>query len=92
MTTKEILLGAAEYLRVHGWVQRMGDPGGPRCAVGAVISVHQGPERLDAYAAFADAAGIDLRALSIGDWNDAPGRTAEEVIAAFERAAGMEAT
>ena len=84
MTTREVLLGAAEYLRKYGWIQwETGNHGGPRCALGALESV-------DIDSVYDDAEYRLLRtvgASSVVKWNDAPGRTVEEVIAAFEKAA-----
>lgn len=78
---------AADYIRKHGWCQgttREFD-GGPCCALGAVWSVCGSlggfnTEELER----AIKSEIDG---SIPNWNDAKGRTKEEVIAVFERIA-----
>lgn len=55
------------------------------CAAEAIEEVVEAsPERIRAYRAFANAAGIDVQ--RIPEWNDAPERTHKEVMAAFNLA------
>lgn len=82
--TKQALLDAAQYIRVHGWKRGLGRHQGPRCAIGALLSVASYGGQVD------DAAACLRNELSIGDlaaWNDHPSRTADEVIRALEQAA-----
>jgi hypothetical protein len=76
------LRAAADVLRRDGWMQ--GDvinQAGHSCALGALAVVSEDREHA-AYRAFRDYLGGP-----IGSWNDKPGRTADEVIAALEAAA-----
>lgn len=107
MTTKEILLAAAEYIEKHGWQQYQyggryrhgyfldgqyrhehfaatGD--GPACLAGAIGSVTGKPPNLDGDVLRAVDTVIGGRFI-VSHWNDAPGRTKEEVIAALRAAA-----
>lgn len=86
MTAQEVLLEAAEYLELYGWIQgEMGAFGGPCCIVGATVSVDPlGEARAEAQLAVRRYLSVD----SLPLWNDAPGRTAAEVIAALRGAAG----
>lgn len=95
MTAREVLLKASEYLTLHGWVQhKMGHLGGPCCLVGALISVDPyGEAREEAQQKIRRLLGIKANAENrhlrcLVNWNDAPGRTADEVIAALRAAAG----
>lgn len=93
MTAREVLLKAAEVLERDGWRQHdAGFVGQPRCVLGAMRQACL-PELPGG--AFADAQGalhsfIYDRGHSCGIvvWNDSPGRTADEVIAALRAAAG----
>lgn len=80
---KQILTQAAELIRRHGWVQRkFGSDGGGFCLIGALI--HASPSRYeDAYARVSQ----ELGERSLISWNDAEGRTQEEVLELLERAA-----
>lgn len=75
---------AADYLREHGWCQgEMTNALGECCANGALLKVAD-HERMGAVIqAFYDVAGCRL----VVHWNDATGRTKEEVIEVFERIA-----
>ena len=71
MTNREICLKAAQRLREVGWRQgAIGPEDGPHCMLGACRWVTR------YHVAAAGEAAIA--------WNDTPGRTAEEVIAALE--------
>jgi hypothetical protein len=102
MTTQvaQDLRAAAEVLRRDGWTQGdLGTCDGPKCAVGAAYYVaSDGAEvvyeffRSDAVRRaeqiadlVADEIGVERSELP--NWNDEPGRTADEVIAALEAAA-----
>jgi hypothetical protein len=90
------LRAAAEVLRRDGWTQEYMHCDGKHCALGAVEVVVD-PDLHDddgwddeQNRRFADAAKLLRRVTGesqIVDWNDAPGRTADEVIAALEAAA-----
>lgn len=81
---QQILLDAAQYIRVHGWCQGyLKDGTGGVCVLGAITTVHKDPylmgasiEKLEAYIHSWPA-----------KWNDVPGRTKEQVIQALEEAA-----
>ena len=99
---RETAKRAAEVLRQRGWCQGMFcanlDGTGPVCLMGAVsVAGGDGPnygfrgQRRDLHVAIADRVerSLDLRG-SVAGWNDAPGRTADEVIAVLERVAAGE--
>lgn len=89
---REILLEAANLLRKKGWCQwTLEDDQGRMCALGAILkanrnlSVHQVQKSLYLLGKFLPP---DKRGYGpIVPWNNAPGRTKEEVIAAMEGAA-----
>jgi hypothetical protein len=94
-TTADVLRHAARYLEEFGWVQDdVLDEHGRACAVGALYEVSDHDEYvLDAACRrLAPVVGIGsgtwvMQRVSIGRWNDTPGRTAAEVIAALRAAA-----
>ena len=99
MTPAETLRKAADVIRERGWYQ--GDfekyPGGPCCASEAiyrasgVYSGNYSDQRQLLSKAFdflSEAAGLSPSEL-IAPWNDAPERTADEVIAALLKAADL---
>ncbi len=82
-----ILLNAAQYLREHGWTQEQyGQAGGPACAFGAMMF---GPTHHDKTSVGLASYKLEkfIRCDDIVFWNDAPVRTADEVIAAMEACA-----
>lgn len=96
MTTKEILVGALERVK-RGWTQDeyARDESGAHvdqyakdatcwCIAGAISAAkgEGGYWPSDTIRYFMDINGIS----DVADWNDAPGRTQAEVIAAFTRA------
>ena len=88
----QVLRRAAESLRRNGWLQGdEGRPGRPRCPLGALSGASRTKDELIAGAKmFTSALGLEWThalGLNIAAWNDVPGRTAEEVIEAMERAA-----
>ncbi len=83
---RKALNDAADYIEKHDWRQgALVDIDGKVCALGAIVfSGHyddaEAREALKKYLS-----GTPW--VSIAEWNDAPGRTKEEVIAAFRNAA-----
>lgn len=88
MSTKEALNAAADYIEQNGWFQdEPADAGdGTACAIWALDEVAGGFYN-DARNALVNHLGLRELRLSVIQWNDAPGRTKEEVIAAFRAAA-----
>ncbi len=86
------LLKAREVLDRDGWLKgALGANGGPKCATGAVDSVTAG----DPWAA-CTARGRNARhhlrlviTNGVMDWNDAPSRTKQQVLDAFDAAASL---
>lgn len=87
---RQALLDAAAYISEHGWCQNTLRSGDKVCLLGALwetlgildVSKHhlvasQAEQRLSSFFGW----------LNVTDWNDAPGRTVDEVIAALEMAA-----
>lgn len=63
-----------------------GQPAG-RCALGGLYGTHADPTAWDgAVRALYRAIGIDPRVTTIPQWNDTPGRTEAEVLAAYDKA------
>ncbi|RJQ09405.1 MAG: hypothetical protein C4558_06295 [Dehalococcoidia bacterium] len=89
MTTAEFLRAAKARLEEDGWTQgEFGVDRSPHCVVGALVRVRDalGDVQIGAPEAFlARAVGRH----SIIAWNDAPGRTVEEVYAAFDKAIAL---
>lgn len=87
MTPNEVLFDAARHLEVHGWLQGIaGESRKPCCLIGATVAVDPlGEARTEAQAILRDHLGV--RSGGLAQWNDAPGRTAAEVIAALRAAA-----
>lgn len=92
MKPSEILALAEVYLDECGWVQgRFHNELGQVCAIGALRLAYGGqdPTRdvyFEAWAWLEDVIGK-----YVGKWNDAPGRTVEEVKAAFRKARDLAA-
>lgn len=90
MTAREVLLKAADHIERYGWQQGgAGSPHGPCCALGAIAA---GPivHGVSAPAAIAEAEDMLrdwIKRQAVSAWNDAPDRTAAEVIAALRGAA-----
>lgn len=93
MTPREVLLAAADHIEAHGWTQgKWGHKGEPCCAEGAiVVAVQQqqgyifGP--LWAVSLAAKQLLRNTLSQQITSWNDAPGRTRDEVVRALREAA-----
>lgn len=86
-----VLLRAAEILRERGFCQGPWRVGGPLCTAGAV---GQAAEELGIVRPEMEARLLRLAGAlggsafpDVHSWNDAPGRTADEVVEALERAA-----
>jgi hypothetical protein len=73
------LLRAVDYIDRHGWCQHVGTINGRVCTLMAMFMV--GCTNA-AYGAMAQFVGGP-----IDEWNNAPGRTKQEVVAALRRAA-----
>ena len=93
MTYREICLKAAERLREVGWRQgAYGGRDGPHCMIGAcrwAVGWYDNDIPVDIYPAHLAALAAARSAVFSADcsaaaWNDEPGRTVEEVIAALE--------
>ena len=79
----EVLMRAAAIVRER-WCQfEAGDSGGPRCAMGAI---HEASVDFLHYVMATSRVRCSIGG-SIAGWNDADGRTAEEVAEGLERAA-----
>ena len=100
MTVTNAILRHARGLVAAGWCQHHGKilkPTGPAlfCATGAII---EAVERADDLGGLEPYEAVDIAQLAlsrraslsypIAVWNDAPGRTQAEVVAAFDRALG----
>jgi hypothetical protein len=84
----DVLDDAADRLEREGWAPGVG--GGGHCALGALYSVAgMTALRQRASRVLADSLGLPYR-YRIADWNDAPGRTKQEVLDAFRLAAKAE--
>jgi hypothetical protein len=85
------LMRAKQYIEEHGWCPLGWSPSGggaARCAVGALhAAAKPGVNRWDspAHRVLAEAIG----SINQPKWNDTPGRTVEEVYAAFDRAIAL---
>lgn len=78
---RALLLEAAQYIREHGHAKRaLVDEHGAACLVGAINMVHSGNQARHQVQHF-------LKVKCLVAWNNAPERTADEVIAALEGAA-----
>ena len=76
---RALLLKAANMIETHGWIQGAASNGHGFCALGAICLTGEN------YCAAIDA--LHRIVPQIMDWNDAPGRTKEEVIATLRKAA-----
>ena len=79
------LLRAKQYIEERGWCPTgQGRPGAPVCISHAIFLTRQS-DLLFAADTFMNALGLPY----IGVWNDTPGRTLDEVYAAFDRAIAL---
>jgi hypothetical protein len=86
------LRAAADLLEHEGWTQGQfqDEETGCRCAAGALEAAAEeeiSGRWLDGIAALTQQLGISPGPISLYRWNDTPGRTADEVIAALRAAA-----
>lgn len=82
--TSALLLRAAAYIEQHGWCQGQAFIGERACIMGALHVVHSGEKRDGSLAGPVEHCFTRLNAtLGMGPrrWNDADGRTQEEVVA-----------
>jgi hypothetical protein len=96
-----VLVKAADYIESHGWVQniyRSGGPGGCVCMVGAIDAVIRDPVRVgvigkpfenECVEVVAEYLRLDAE-MSVEDWNDAEGRSVDEVTRVLRDAAEWE--
>lgn len=77
--TQDVLLRARERVAVHGWCQGREAVEGRVCLVGALRHAAGANERLFEGAMVA-LAGPGANPISLALYNDAPGRTKEEII------------
>ena len=94
MTPHEILRQAKAMILRCGWVQVTFADAGGLCPIGAIHRVPQSALRDQdtAKQLYAVAVGIDGECpWNVIGWNDAPGRTPEEVLEAFDRAIALAA-
>lgn len=80
MTVHETLCKARNLIDRHGWCQHSFARGGMYCTLGAIKAV----AKLD-YQCREVLLSV-LKVESVANWNDAPGRTKQEVLDAFDRA------
>lgn len=92
-TSTAIVLTLARTKVAHGWTQHQGrDAYGNVCAAQAILESSGGADSItyDACVLLLSAAGIlgtnNNLYPEVPHWNDAPGRTKEEVLAAFDKA------
>jgi hypothetical protein len=84
VTDKEILKLAKQRIEKYGWIQgNFGDEQCGFCSAGAFLDIYANGEKVETYWA-----RLKLQRLvgALLSWNDAPGRTKEEVLAAFDKA------
>lgn len=95
-TDQRILLKAAEIVRERWQQGSFGENGGPRCALGAIaeacghdLKIGEGCHAAACGTAAAKrlAKQLHIHVAKVMAWNDAPGRTADEVAAVMERVA-----
>lgn len=86
MKTSEVLRAAKKRLVERGWCQGTFEDGEGRCcSIGAINRASPPCGQWPALLSFGDVVGG-----SVFVWNDAPGRTLEEVLAAFDKAIAAE--
>ncbi len=85
MTAAEVARKAADLLKRDGWCQGRFRDGRRRCLVAALDDVSHGADIESAVVRFAVKEHTGERWFS--DWNDAPERTADEVIALLRQVA-----
>jgi len=86
MDAHEVLVAARNLIDREGWRQDFGVEGVERCAVEAISDSTVGISADDVSAVLASVLGVPNSWGLIGAWNDAPERTKQEVLDAFDRA------
>ncbi len=91
VTAAEVARKAADLLERDGWCQgRLYSDDGERCLLGVLIAVEQyldTPDEVDEIDAVDEAIGCRVGTPFLAKWNDAPERTADEVIALLREVA-----
>lgn len=100
LTTHEVLVGARNYLEEHGWVQATMTDGERVCVLGA-IKAASGRVARPWHCGLFPHVQVLIQALTgkvgavssdpLTRWNDAPGRTKEEVLDLFDKAIALTA-
>jgi hypothetical protein len=89
-TAEQVLRGAAQYIREHGWRRRYyGTHGGPRCMLGALMSA-SAPDRFYGLRVAGTLMPV-TGGSSPAEFNDVHCKTANDAIAALEIAADLAA-
>ncbi len=92
-TLVEDLRAAREYIATHGWCQKVSREGGRVCAVGGIFAVLGGLMCTDDVHSVRRCAAFDVLQETLARsgvpgplsfWNDAPERTAEDVLALYD--------
>jgi hypothetical protein len=87
---QKVCADAADLIERCGWVQGVSEgPNGETCIQSALYNV---TSPIDFYSEYSPALQLIRDAIGsayIPDWNDTPGRTKAEVIAALRKAAGI---
>ncbi len=93
MTIAEVFRDAVTCLRLDGWCQHALTKHGSHCVIGALRAAADGPlTYVDGHPAcqlFVQAHNLLQELLHVdrlADWNDAPGRTLEDVVTALDAA------
>jgi hypothetical protein len=87
----EALAKAADLIEPEGaWRQGPSLRDGAQCAVNALAAATRQGQSWGAMIDFAyQAIGLDAGSMALSEWNDAPGRTQAEVVAALRQAAEL---
>lgn len=89
---RELLLKAADVIRESGWCQHSVEYNGTVCLFGAML-IADGCNPWDTLSPLSMVAANQLGGITTAvNFNDTPGRTADEVIAALEGAARKDRT
>lgn len=89
-TARDVLLGAARLIEERGWLQHnYRGPNGERCATSALLAAahFRISQPNPAYCEANRRLERVIRDRSVTGWNDKPGRTEAEVLAALRQAA-----
>jgi len=82
----EVLRNAAQYLETHGWCQHAMQYKGRVCLFGAIRAVNRCSE-LSVELEITNRLRKTIRHTQVTSWNDATGRTKQEVIDVLNKAA-----